>query len=754
MQQASYKEGITWLKSDGQRRRAVVRGTVSDIVYRREQDDWSVLTVTFAGPQGTRWVRVVGHTAAQPGHEVAAEGWYSRREVPRQSGVQAIDEIRAERIVASKPSTGAGVAGFLQANVKGIGEALARRMVQAFGNELGEIVDKDPERLLQVQGIKPRHVQAIRSVWREAAAQAEIMAFLHEQGLSAAVCRRIHRRYGDAAREVLTRNPYRLAQDIRGIGFLKADEIAARLGVPKSSPYRLRAGLLHVLQQATAAGHCGVRSEDLLRQAAQALGVQQGLQQALQELLSPEEGKPPVVQDRGVVWLRYLYEQEREVARQLAAMARQKAPWRVKPDELQQHIEQAQRKAGIVLGDAQLQAVNMALTSMVSIITGGPGCGKTTTLNVVLDVMRRLGVCYELAAPTGKAAQRAAQATGAPAATLHRLLKIGQDGPQVTLSCDVLVVDECSMVDVELMHHILQGISANTALILVGDVDQLPSVGPGAVLADLLASKRLASVKLSVVHRQAAGSLIIEAAHRVNRGAVPSVQRSDGDFFFLSEKNARELQAALQSEEPAQVSMAAQGLVLDLVKRRLPARYGLDPFDDIMVLAPMNKGHCGVHALNALLQRELNAANLPHAWKSGAASFAPGDKVIQTRNNYELGVFNGDMGRIVEIDRKGEHLVIQYDERLVQHPFDDADELKLAYAITVHKSQGSQAKCVVVPVLTEHFAMLQRNLLYTAITRAQKLCVLVGTTKAVAIAVKKVDANKRLTMLKHFLEEM
>lgn len=739
--------GVSYLSDDGQgKQRVRVTGTITSIVFRNEEDDWSVLTVVA----GKTKLRVTGHTAAQEGQEITAEGSLFNRKATSQWKNEITEELKAERIVATSPRTPQGIAAYLAANVRGVGPVLARRLARSFEGGLFEVLENEPDKLASIKGVTPAVMSGIQKTWAEQKSVAEIMLFLHDQTLSPATCRRIHKAYGDRTREILQDNPYRLAQDVRGIGFLKADEIAGKLGVPKSSPYRIRAGLMHALDDATTKGHCGLKRHDMMRLTAELLGVSEALMENGLRLLVAEEHSP-VVEDRGAIWLRRLYNAQVSIAKRLLAAASRAPKWSARIKDVELAIADAEKRASIKLADAQREAVRMALRSQVCIITGGPGCGKTTTLNVVLDVMRAHRVKVELAAPTGKAAQRASQATGVTAATLHRLLKIGSDGPALEIAPDALVVDESSMVDVPLMLNVLDGLDEDSALIIVGDVDQLPSVGPGSVLADLIDSKKVPSTKLTVVYRQGKGSLIVENAHTVNSGYVPSAQRGDGDFFFVNEKRDQRLLDAMAKNEPGAVSIAAREILVELVTQRLPSRYGFDPIADIMVLSPMNNGNCGVRTLNPTLQAALNPRADDEVWRFGDTRFGIGDKVIQTRNNYDLNVFNGDTGRILQINREAKHLLIDYDGRLVEHPFEDVDELRLAYCMTVHKSQGSQSPCVVIPMLTEHFSMLQRNLLYTGITRAQKLCVLLGTTKAVAMAVNRTDANQRLTLLKDFL---
>lgn len=735
------------------RRMARVTGTVLSVLFRREEDDWSVLSVQA----GSRRVRVLGCTAAAAGQHIVAEGLWQRRANEQGWRHHIAEEVRATKIVATTPAGSRGIASFLASNVRGLGARLSQRLVQTFGDDLRRILDEEPQRLAEVKGVSKRLAASIGRAWQQHKEDAGTMGFLHEQGFSAAMCRRIYKTYGERCLEVLRTNPYQLCEDVRGIGFVKADEIGRRLAIARSSPFRLRAGLLHTLQQAETQGHCGLLVQDLLQQAQRNLEVGADvLRQALQEMLAQDESG--IVLQRGIVWRQAMWRAQLFIAQRLQRLASRPAAHGRRLHDIEQAVLRAEKEAGLELAQAQRQAVLQGLRRSVSIITGGPGCGKTTALNVLLRAARLLKLSVELAAPTGKAAQRASEATGMPASTLHRLLRIGQDGAQQSVQADLLVVDEASMIDTMLMRDVVAALDMGASLIIVGDVDQLPSVGPGAVLSDLIDSGVVPCTRLEVVYRQGKGSLIIENAHLVNRGQMPSLQRPDGDFFFLHEGNDEQLRAAHEqaqaSGEAGIFAQAVRDKVLDLVLQRLPRRFGLDPVADIMVLSPMNRGHCGVQALNEALQQALQAGAERDA-VAGAYGIRlmMGDKVIQTRNNYDLGVFNGDTGRVLGVDRDKQVLRIDFEGRVVDYPLDDVDDLRLAYCITIHKSQGSQAPCVVIPLLTEHFTLLQRNLLYTAITRARKLCVLVGSRKAVAMAVRRMDAAKRYTALKELLQE-
>jgi exodeoxyribonuclease V alpha subunit len=552
---------------------------------------------------------------------------------------------------------------------------------------------------------------------------------------------RIYKTYGADAVQVMSENPYRLARDIRGIGFKTADAIAMKLGVDKTAVVRVRAGISYALTEAMDEGHCGLPTDELMPLAAQLLEVPQDLiRTALDLELADGTVIASKVGDKPCVFLAGLYRAERNIANRLLQLRNGKLPWpRIDPDKAIPWIEQ---RSGLAFSESQRSAVALALTSKVLVITGGPGVGKTTLVHAILRILSAKDAKLLLCAPTGRAAKRMTEATGFEAKTIHRLLEVdpktggfkrGDDNP---LDCDLLVLDEASMVDVMLMHALMKAVPDKAALLIVGDIDQLPSVGPGQVLADIISSGAVPVVRLTEVFRQPAQSRIITSAHRINQGFIPDLSSSgpESDFYFV------------QADDPK----AAVPRIIELVKTRIPKRFGLDPVRDIQVLCPMNRGGVGAHSLNIELQAALNPAG-EHKIERFGWTFGRGDKVMQIENDYVKEVYNGDIGYIEDVDLDDGELNVSFDGRCVAYGFGELDTLVPAYAVTIHKSQGSEYPAVVIPIMTQHYAMLQRNLLYTGVTRGKKLVVLVGQKKAVAIAVRNVSGRRRWAKLNEWL---
>jgi exodeoxyribonuclease V alpha subunit len=567
------------------------------------------------------------------------------------------------------------------------------------------------------------------------------MVFLHSHGVGTARSVRIFKTYGADALRVMTENPYRLARDIRGIGFKTADAIAGRLGIEKTAMIRVRAGISYALVEAMDEGHCGLPTGELIRLAIELLEVPEELVvPALDLELTEGTVIADTVGDTPCVFLGGLYRAEQAIAERVRRLINGTLPWPY--IDLEKALPWIEQKTGLTLAESQVAAIRLALLSKVLVITGGPGVGKTTIVNAILRILAAKGVNLLLCAPTGRAAKRMTEATGFEAKTIHRLLEAdpraggftrGTDNP---LTCDLLVIDETSMVDVLLMRALTEAIPDEAALMIVGDIDQLASVGPGQVLADVIASGAVPVVRLAEVFRQAAQSRIITAAHRINRGAIPDLAKPKGgsDFYFV------------QADDPE----TAVPLIIELVKTRIPRRFGLDPIRDIQVLCPMNRGGVGARSLNIELQAALNPAGERKIERFGW-TFAPGDKVMQIENDYEKEVYNGDIGYIDDVDPDQGELIASFDGCVVTYGFGELDTLVPAYAATIHKSQGSEYPAVVIPVLTQHYAMLQRNLLYTGVTRGKQLVVLVGQTKAVAIAVRNASGRRRWSKLNEWL---
>lgn len=720
---------------------------VQRITARKAEDDWSVLRV-LARDTNKKFT-VVGHTGCQPGQVIEVDGqWTNNPQYGRQ--------FTAERILALSPTTPHGLASYLGSGVlPGVGPKIAQLMVAHFGMDLPNILDKDPARVSEIKGIGPAKRARVIRAWKSQAAIREIMLFLHSQGIPSGLCRRIHKALGDEAVTIIKENPYRLCTDVRGIGFKTADIIGLGLAIPPASEQRVIAGLVFQMDEMTdKGGHCGYPRDKFVSASAEMLAVPpERVDFVLEGMLAePEEDRRFVDHDR-VIYPVALARCEETIAKALLESV-QRAPHYASrvSDGL---IEWAAKTRGMTLANKQAQAVRMALTKKVAVITGGPGCGKTATLNVVLAAFRRLQLEVSLAAPTGKAAQRACEATGADARTIHRLLGIAsEDDGDSEIAADVLVLDETSMVDVPLMARVARALKKKTTVVLVGDVDQLPSVGPGQVLADVIRSNAIPVTVLDEVFRQAAGSAIITNAHAINHGLMPASSGAAGDFFVLDEGNTPSIKEALSLEdEAARPAAAAEAVAQEiemLVKQRLPRKYGVDPIRDVQILAPMNKGTCGVMELNRRLQLLLNPKPLQHIQHHGFR-FGVGDKVIQRRNNYSLDIFNGDVGFVEGVGLEDEVLNVRFDQRVVSIPFDDLTDLSLAYAMTIHKSQGSQAPVVILPMVTQHMNMMQRNLLYTGVTRASRLAIVIGQRQALSAAVRRVSSAHRTTRLKSLL---
>ncbi len=717
-----------------------VTGLVERVTFHSEESGFAVLRVKVRGRRAP--VTVVGVLPS-----VSAGEWLDARGrwvVDAQHGQQ----FKAEMLRTARPDTAEGIVKYLGSGaVKGIGPALAARLVGVFATDVFRVIEESPERLREVDGIGPVRAAHITAAWREQRTVREIMVFLHSHGVSTARAFRIFKAYGEAAIETVQHDPYCLARDIRGIGFLTADRIAERLGVDHQSELRAGAGIEHVLRELTDDGHCAYPERALIDTAAGMLGIPVAVVAAALERTVADgrlvrraraDGTP-------LVYLAALEQAERSLAGDIAALAA--GPHPCPPVDVPRAIEWVEGKTGLRLAESQRRALELATRASVLVITGGPGVGKTTLLGAILAVLRVKGLRLVLCAPTGRAAKRLTEATGLGAKTIHRLLEVDpangafKHDARRPLAGDVFVVDEASMVDLPLAHALVRAIPRHAALLLVGDADQLPPVGPGCVLRDVIASGAVPVVRLNEVFRQAAESRIVTNAHRVNRGLLPFYPRSRGegaegsDFYFVA----------------AEESARGAELVLKLVRESIPQRFGFHPVDEVQVLTPMQRGELGAHALNLALQAALNPTG-PAVERFGW-TFRVGDKVMQLENDYDKDVFNGDIGRVSALDEDGRALVVRFDGRDVTYAFDELDEIAPAYAVTVHKAQGSEYPAVVVPVHTQHFPLLQRNLLYTAITRARKLVVLVGTTRALAIAVRRTEARSRITTLAERLRD-
>ncbi|MFJ8671479.1 ATP-dependent RecD-like DNA helicase [Streptomyces sp. NPDC093589] len=727
----------------------VVEGVLERITYANEESGYTVARVDTGRGAGDLLTVVGALLGAQPGESLRMEGrWGSHPQYGKQFTVDNYTTVLPATIQGIRRYLGSGL-------IKGIGPRIADRIVEHFGTDTLDVIEQQPQRLVEVPGLGPKRTKMIGAAWEEQKAIKEVMVFLQGVGVSTSIAVRIYKKYGDASISVVRNHPYRLASDVWGIGFLTADRIAQSVGIAHDSPDRVKAGLQYALSQSTDQGHCFLPEEQLIADAVKLLQVDTGLViDCLAELAADPEGavreKVPGGEDGVPVTAVYLvpfHRAEISLAGRLTRLLRtdedrmpafQDVAW-------DRALAWLAQRTGAELAPEQQAAVRLALTRKVAVLTGGPGCGKSFTVRSVVELARAKKAKVVLAAPTGRAAKRLSELTGADASTVHRLLELKPGGDAAydadrPLDADLVVVDEASMLDLLLANKLVKAVPPGAHLLLVGDVDQLPSVGAGEVLRDLLAEAGpVPAVRLTRIFRQAQQSGVVTNAHRINSG-VPPLTTGLRDFFLFAEEDSEE----------------AGRLTVDVAARRIPAKFGLDPRRDIQVLAPMHRGPAGAGALNGLLQQAVTPArpDLPER-RFGGRVFRVGDKVTQIRNNYEKGrngVFNGTVGVVTALDSDEQRLTVRTDEdEEVPYDFDELDELAHAYAVTIHRSQGSEYPAVVIPVTTGAWMMLQRNLLYTAVTRAKRLVVLVGSRKALGQAVRTVSAGRRCTALDHRL---
>lgn len=754
-----------------------LEGIVERITYYNEENGYTVLRLSARGYPDL--VTVVGNLPeVTPGESLRLRGqWMTNAQYGKQFKAEQCEQVLPATVEGIKKYLGSGL-------IKGVGPVTASRIVKKFGTETLDVLDRSPARLREVLGIGPKRVGLITRAWDEQKAIKQVMVFLQGHGVTTGLAVKIYKQYGDASIDVVQADPYRLATDIYGIGFKTADKIASDLGLPHDAPSRVAAGVVYTLSGLTDQGHVFAPQSKLVRDAAELLTVlpdqvtasldtlekndqikrdviyltqdERQRSATAASALSParvlatsEAGRlahPSSLKDESAIYLTPFYQAEVSVAKRLNAIIDSRLS-RLN-DLVRIDLQSALNDLGSTisnrptarLSDQQRQAVQAALRHKVTVLTGGPGTGKTTTMRAVIELLEKFNKRYALASPTGRAAKRLSQATDRPAKTIHRLLefapaegfKRNADNP---LEVDMLIVDEASMIDLLLMNHLLKAVPLDAHLLLVGDVDQLPSVGAGDVLRDVIASERAAVIRLDVIFRQALNSHIITNSHRINRGQMPYTPPDADDFFFFVKDDPDE----------------AAELIVDLVSTRIPAKFGLKP-GDIQLLSPMYRGSTGVTNLNARLQEKLNPPSLRKIERRLSGTlFRAGDRVLQTRNNYDKDVYNGDLGYVTGIDLENQMLTVSIDDRSIEYDWSEADELTLAYAVSVHKAQGSEYPAIVMPLLTQHYMMLQRNLLYTAITRAKKLVVLVGSKRALAMAVKNNQPNERFSGLKERL---
>lgn len=702
-----------------------LRCVVERITYQNPENGYSVLKVKVKGYSDL--VTLVGNLLEVPaGSVLLCEGdWKIDKRYGNQFVCQSWEEVM--------PATAYGIEKYLGSGlVKGIGPKFAQLIVKHFGMDTIEVIETDIDRLHEVPGIGKKRVELIRESWEKQKDIKNVMLFLQSYGVSTAFAAKIYRQYGKTGIEKVKENPYRLADDIWGIGFKTADGIANKMGYEKNDLRRCKSGLNYTLNQLANEGHVFAKADQLVQAALQLLEADETpLREALTEMIDNEDLKV----EGEAIYLPPFYYAEVGTTNRLLSLLH---------DDKQQNVtlnfdgQALSKETGITYDEVQLQAIEEAIRSKVMVLTGGPGTGKTTTTQGIIAAFKHMGLRILLAAPTGRAAKRMSEATGMEAKTIHRLLEYNpQDGykrnDENPLEGEALIVDECSMIDIILMNNLMKAIPTSMRVVFVGDIDQLPSVGAGNVLRDLIESDRIPVVRLTRIFRQAQSSRIVMSAHAINQGKFPDTSNGkETDFFFM------------EQEDPEKV--AAE--IVNLVRNRLPKAYQR-PVSQIQVLTPMQRGVVGAANLNLALQQALNPSTV--GLNRGGYAFHEGDRVMQLRNNYDKDVFNGDLGYVESVDTEARTLLVNFEERLVEYEVSELDELTLAYATTIHKSQGSEYPIVVMPVLMSHYVMLQRNLVYTGITRAKKICILIGTKKALSFAIRNMSVLKRNTLLKERL---
>ena len=703
-----------------------IRAVIEHITYQNSENGYSILKGKVKDHNDL--VTLVGTMLEVPvGSVLLCEGdWKIDRKYGQQFIVQSFEEVMPATVYGIEKYLGSGL-------VKGIGPKFAQLIVRQFGTDTIEVIETDIERLYEVPGIGKKRVEKIRESWEKQKDIKNVMLFLQGYGVSTAYAAKIYRCYGKESIDKVNENPYRLADDIWGIGFKTADGIANKMGYEKNDLRRCKSGLTYTLSQLSDEGHVYAEQEQLLKSAMELLEADQDpIVQAMKEMVETEQ----LIMDGDVIYLPPFYYAEIGTANNLKGlmncMGKKAAP-------IQPNMEAITLQTGIEYDEVQVAAIRQAVNSKVMVLTGGPGTGKTTTTQGIIAALKTMGYSILLAAPTGRAAKRMSEATGMEAKTIHRLLEYNPaDGykrnDENPLEGDVLIVDECSMIDILLMNNLVKALPETMHLILVGDIDQLPSVGAGNVLRDIIDSERVPVVRLTRIFRQAQTSRIVMSAHAINEGKFPDISNGkDTDFFFIKNDDADAVATA----------------IVDLVKNRLPKGYHM-PLSKIQVLTPMQRGVVGSANLNLILQEALNPTK--EGLSRGGYNFRKGDRVMQIRNNYDKEVFNGDLGYIESVNQEDRTLMVNFEERLVEYEVSELDELSLAYATTIHKAQGSEYPIVVMPVLMKHYVMLQRNLIYTGITRAKKVCVLIGSTKALAYAIHNLTVSNRNTKLKERLQ--
>ena len=716
-----------------------IQGQLEKITYVNEENGYTIAKIKVKGHR--ELVTIAGNLfSVNPGEVLKLKGiWYNHPKYGEQIKVTSYESVI--------PATAKGIERYLGSGlIKGIGPVMAKRLVAQFGVETLDVIENSIPRLKEVDGIGDKRILMIQKAWAEQKEIKEVMLFLQGYGVSSSYATKIFKQYGQKSIRVVKENPYQLATDIFGIGFITADKIAQNIGIAKDSQIRAEAGILYVLKQLSNDGHVYYPYELLIEECKKVLNLERDVivkafgKIASEKKIVIEDINAEEIKENKAVYLTEFYISEAGISKSLKKLLNVKKTLRA--FDIEKALEWVQKELGIILAENQIKAVKEAINQKVMVITGGPGTGKTTIINSIIRIYRRLGRRVLLAAPTGRAAKRMAEATGHEAKTIHRLLEFSfQEGgfkrnERNPLEADLLVIDETSMVDTSLMHHFLKAVPVTTTLILVGDVDQLPSVGPGNVLKDIIESGVIPTVKLNEIFRQSRESLIIINAHKVNNGEMPILTYNKDrlqDFYFF------------QIEEPEKILEK----IISLCKEKIPEKFKFDPIKDIQVLTAMHKGLIGTSNLNMELQKVLNPST--DELIRGSKVFKPGDKVMQIINNYDKDVYNGDIGVITRINKEDQEIKVDYEGKVVSYDYSDLDEIVLAYSVSVHKSQGSEYPVVVMPIHTQHYMLLQRNLLYTAITRGKRLVIIVGTKKAMAIAIRNNKTQKRYTYLKNRL---
>ncbi len=716
-------------------------GQIERITYTNEENGFTIAKIKVRGYRDL--VTVVGNLMnPKPGEILKMKGEWAHH--PKYG-----EQFKIIHYKTTVPASVYGIQKYLGSQlIKGIGPVMAKRIVQTFGKDTLDVIEKEVEKLAMVDGIVKKRIHMIKTAWEDQKEIREVMLFLQTHGVSSGYATKIFKQYGDQSIDVVKENPYRLATDIFGVGFVTADSIAEKLGFSKNSKQRAEAGILYVLNQLAEDGHVYYPYEPLVLKCQKILGV--GRDIIVKAFAAISQDNRIVIEDLNetidefrennkAVYLAKFHVCETGIANRLKTLTR--VPKSIRKIDSDKAIEWVQQQLAITLATNQLEAIRCSVESKIMVITGGPGTGKTTIIHAILKIFSKLKIRMMLAAPTGRAAKRMYETTGHEAKTIHRMLEYSfqkggfQKNEKKPLNCDLLIVDEASMIDTILMHHLLKAIPPTATLILVGDVNQLPSVGAGNVLKDIISSGAVPTVRLHDIFRQAKESMIIVNAHKINNGRIPSLKTTDAgdDFFFI------------EQEDPEDVLR----IILELIEDRIPKRFGFDSIDDIQVLTPMHRGTIGAENLNVELQKTLNPEI--DGLVRGNRTYRINDKVMQIKNNYDKDVFNGDIGKIKRINTEEQYVTIIFDGRHIDYEYSNLDEIVLAYAVSVHKSQGSEYPAVIIPIHTQHYILLQRNLIYTAVTRGQRLVIMVGTRKALAIGINNDKTQKRFTYLRYRL---